>query len=175
MELVRDMQVDVIGLLESDLHRFVYGNRDLTRVMAEELGYVSHGVSYLSPHGYPPSSAPCDQMKLIYSMSISARDRTSIPGEPPCCRSSPSSTRHTTSFRHRTASWLPLYTPRSTYTGRESTYGSRTMARRKMRLTGNCRRPRSPSTSPRRKTSRRSFWATSSRILGTSDHGRTRF
>lgn len=41
MELIRDMQVDVIGLLESDLHRFVYGNRDLTRVMAEELGYVS--------------------------------------------------------------------------------------------------------------------------------------
>lgn len=23
------------------VHRFVYGNRDLTRVMAEELGYVS--------------------------------------------------------------------------------------------------------------------------------------
>jgi len=48
------MQVDVIGLLESDcechplwlltkVHRFVYGNRDLTRVMAEELGYVSRG------------------------------------------------------------------------------------------------------------------------------------
>ncbi|WVQ84587.1 hypothetical protein IAT38_006741 [Cryptococcus sp. DSM 104549] len=39
MELIRDMQVDVIGLLESDLHRFVYGNRDLTRVISEELGY----------------------------------------------------------------------------------------------------------------------------------------
>ena len=39
MELVRDMQVDVLGLLETDLHRFVYGNRDLTRVMVDELGY----------------------------------------------------------------------------------------------------------------------------------------
>ncbi|BEJ12602.1 hypothetical protein CspHIS471_0210620 [Cutaneotrichosporon sp. HIS471] len=37
--LVEEMQVDVLGLLETDLHRFVYGNRDLTRYMAEELGY----------------------------------------------------------------------------------------------------------------------------------------
>jgi hypothetical protein len=52
MELIRDMQVDVVGLLETDcelkvrtmliaVHRFIYGNRDLTRVIAEELGYVS--------------------------------------------------------------------------------------------------------------------------------------
>ncbi|WWC91829.1 uncharacterized protein L201_006776 [Kwoniella dendrophila CBS 6074] len=39
MQLIKDMQVDVLGLLESDLHRFVYGNRDLTRVIAEKLGY----------------------------------------------------------------------------------------------------------------------------------------
>ncbi|ODN89207.1 calcofluor white hypersensitive protein [Cryptococcus wingfieldii CBS 7118] len=38
-DLVQGMEVDVLGLLETDLHRFVYGNRDLTRVMAEELGY----------------------------------------------------------------------------------------------------------------------------------------
>lgn len=37
--LLRDMEVDVVGLLESDLHRMVYGNRDLTRVAAEQLGY----------------------------------------------------------------------------------------------------------------------------------------
>jgi hypothetical protein len=37
--LLNDMQVDVVGLLESDLHRMVYGNRDLTRVAAEQLGY----------------------------------------------------------------------------------------------------------------------------------------
>ncbi|OCF42243.1 calcofluor white hypersensitive protein [Kwoniella heveanensis CBS 569] len=39
MDLIRDMQVDVLGLLETDLHRFVYGNRDLTRAISEELGY----------------------------------------------------------------------------------------------------------------------------------------
>lgn len=40
-----DMKVDVLGLLETDLHRIVYGNRDLTRVLIEELGYVSTGAS----------------------------------------------------------------------------------------------------------------------------------
>ncbi|EIW84131.1 hypothetical protein CONPUDRAFT_119753 [Coniophora puteana RWD-64-598 SS2] len=38
-DIIGDMKVDVMGLLESDLHRPVYGNRDLTRVIAEELGY----------------------------------------------------------------------------------------------------------------------------------------
>ncbi|KAF7975727.1 hypothetical protein HWV62_8699 [Athelia sp. TMB] len=38
-DLVHDMKVDVLGLLETDLHRIVYGNRDLTRVLIEELGY----------------------------------------------------------------------------------------------------------------------------------------
>ncbi|CCM06427.1 uncharacterized protein FIBRA_08688 [Fibroporia radiculosa] len=37
--LVKDMELDVVGLLETDLHRTVFGNRDLTRVMVEELGY----------------------------------------------------------------------------------------------------------------------------------------
>ncbi|GMK59272.1 hypothetical protein CspeluHIS016_0702870 [Cutaneotrichosporon spelunceum] len=37
--LIEEMQVDVLGMLETDLHRFVYGNRDLTRYIAEELGY----------------------------------------------------------------------------------------------------------------------------------------
>jgi len=51
------MELDVVGLLETDLHvripqfrtltlsdmiqRIVYGNRDLTRVMIEDMGYVS--------------------------------------------------------------------------------------------------------------------------------------
>jgi endonuclease/exonuclease/phosphatase family metal-dependent hydrolase len=39
LELIRDMKVDVLGMLETDLHRFVYGNRDLTRAISEELGY----------------------------------------------------------------------------------------------------------------------------------------
>jgi len=38
-DVIRDMQLDVVGLLETDLHRTVYGNRDLTRIAAEELGY----------------------------------------------------------------------------------------------------------------------------------------
>ncbi|KAJ3826969.1 Frag1/DRAM/Sfk1 family-domain-containing protein [Lentinula raphanica] len=39
MNLIRDMELDVVGLLETDLHRIVYGNRDLTRVIIEEMGY----------------------------------------------------------------------------------------------------------------------------------------
>ncbi|KAJ9092428.1 hypothetical protein QFC21_006810 [Naganishia friedmannii] len=39
LELIRDLDLDIVGLLESDLHRFVYGNRDLTRMLVEELGY----------------------------------------------------------------------------------------------------------------------------------------
>ncbi|CAE6519168.1 unnamed protein product [Rhizoctonia solani] len=38
-DLIRDMELDVVGLLETDLHRTVFGHRDLTRVIAEELGY----------------------------------------------------------------------------------------------------------------------------------------
>ncbi|TFY58461.1 hypothetical protein EVJ58_g6408 [Rhodofomes roseus] len=38
-DLIRDMELDVVGLLETDLHRTVFGNRDLTRVMADELGF----------------------------------------------------------------------------------------------------------------------------------------
>ncbi|KAI0926280.1 hypothetical protein AcW1_008492 [Taiwanofungus camphoratus] len=38
-DLIKDMELDVVGLLETDLHRPVFGNRDLTRVMAEELGF----------------------------------------------------------------------------------------------------------------------------------------
>ncbi|KAJ7931407.1 Frag1/DRAM/Sfk1 family-domain-containing protein [Mycena leptocephala] len=37
--VVRDLELDVIGLLETDLHRLVFGNRDLTRVLVEEMGY----------------------------------------------------------------------------------------------------------------------------------------
>ncbi|KAF9234613.1 Frag1/DRAM/Sfk1 family-domain-containing protein [Melanogaster broomeanus] len=38
-DVIKDMQLDIMGLLETDLHRTVYGNRDLTRIVAEELGY----------------------------------------------------------------------------------------------------------------------------------------
>ncbi|KAF8604664.1 hypothetical protein BDV93DRAFT_522363 [Ceratobasidium sp. AG-I] len=38
-DLIHDMELDIVGLLETDLHRIVFGHRDLTQVMAEELGY----------------------------------------------------------------------------------------------------------------------------------------
>ncbi|KIY44119.1 hypothetical protein FISHEDRAFT_51837 [Fistulina hepatica ATCC 64428] len=37
--IANDMQLDILGLLETDLQRTVYGNRDLTLLMAEEMGY----------------------------------------------------------------------------------------------------------------------------------------
>ncbi|QRW03702.1 Frag1 domain-containing protein [Ceratobasidium sp. AG-Ba] len=46
-DLIRDMELDVVGLLETDLHRIVFGNRDLTQVIVEELGYYVG--KYLGP------------------------------------------------------------------------------------------------------------------------------
>lgn len=43
-DLIREMEIDVIGLLESDLQRIIMGNRDTTQFLAEELGmYVDYG------------------------------------------------------------------------------------------------------------------------------------
>lgn len=45
-DLYKDLQLDVIGLLETDLHRSVFGNRDMTQWLAEELGmYADLGPS----------------------------------------------------------------------------------------------------------------------------------
>ncbi|KAF1810652.1 calcofluor white hypersensitive protein-like protein [Eremomyces bilateralis CBS 781.70] len=42
--LLKNMELDVIGLLESDLQRVIMGNRDTTQYLAEELGmYVDYG------------------------------------------------------------------------------------------------------------------------------------
>jgi hypothetical protein len=44
INLIREAEVDVIGLLESDTQRVIMGNRDSTMVLAEELGmYVDYG------------------------------------------------------------------------------------------------------------------------------------
>ncbi|CAI6338961.1 unnamed protein product [Periconia digitata] len=43
-DLMKDLELDVIGLLESDLQRIIMGNRDTTQFLAEDLGmYVDFG------------------------------------------------------------------------------------------------------------------------------------
>ncbi|KAI5467087.1 Frag1/DRAM/Sfk1 family-domain-containing protein [Mariannaea sp. PMI_226] len=43
-DLIRDLEVDVIGLLESDNQRIIMGNRDTTQFLADQLGmYVDYG------------------------------------------------------------------------------------------------------------------------------------
>lgn len=42
--LIKELEIDVIGLLESDLQRIIMGNRDTTQYLAENLGmYVDYG------------------------------------------------------------------------------------------------------------------------------------
>lgn len=36
--LIKDLELDVVGLLETDLHRTVFGNRDLSQFLAQDLG-----------------------------------------------------------------------------------------------------------------------------------------
>ena len=43
-DVIKELEVDVIGLLESDLQRIIMGNRDTTQFLAEDLGmYVDYG------------------------------------------------------------------------------------------------------------------------------------
>lgn len=43
-DLIQELEIDVIGLLESDLQRIIMGNRDTTQFLAEDLGmYVDYG------------------------------------------------------------------------------------------------------------------------------------
>jgi hypothetical protein len=43
-DAIRDLELDVVGLLESDLQRIIMGNRDTTQFLAEDLGmYVDYG------------------------------------------------------------------------------------------------------------------------------------
>ncbi|KAK6543152.1 hypothetical protein TWF694_007071 [Orbilia ellipsospora] len=43
-DLIREMELDVVGLLESDLQRIIMGNRDMTQFLAEDLGmYADFG------------------------------------------------------------------------------------------------------------------------------------
>ena len=40
-DLIKELELDVVGLLESDLQRIIMGNRDVTQFLAEDLGYYS--------------------------------------------------------------------------------------------------------------------------------------
>lgn len=40
-DLLREMELDVVGLIETDLQRIIMGNRDLTQFLAEDLGMHS--------------------------------------------------------------------------------------------------------------------------------------
>lgn len=40
-DLMRDLEVDIFGILESDTQRIVMGNRDLTQKIAQDLGYYT--------------------------------------------------------------------------------------------------------------------------------------
>jgi hypothetical protein len=43
-DVIKELEIDVIGLLESDLQRIIMGNRDTTQFLGEELGmYVDYG------------------------------------------------------------------------------------------------------------------------------------
>ncbi|EMR72823.1 putative calcofluor white hypersensitive protein [Eutypa lata UCREL1] len=43
-DLLKDLELDVVGLLETDLQRIITGNRDTTQFFAEDLGmYVDYG------------------------------------------------------------------------------------------------------------------------------------
>lgn len=43
-DVIKELEIDVMGLLESDLQRIIMGNRDTTQFLAEELGmYVDYG------------------------------------------------------------------------------------------------------------------------------------
>ncbi|KAH9481549.1 Protein cwh43 [Psilocybe cubensis] len=39
LNLIKDMELDIVGLLETDLHRTAFGHRDLTRLIVEESNY----------------------------------------------------------------------------------------------------------------------------------------
>jgi len=43
-DIMKELEIDVMGLLESDLQRIIMGNRDTTQFLAEDLGmYVDYG------------------------------------------------------------------------------------------------------------------------------------
>lgn len=64
-DLIKELEVDVIGLLESDLQRIIMGNRDTTQYLAEDLGmYVDYGPG---PNKHTWGSALLSKFPIINS------------------------------------------------------------------------------------------------------------
>ncbi|KAJ3560934.1 hypothetical protein NPX13_g9132 [Xylaria arbuscula] len=64
-DLIRELEIDVIGLLESDLQRIIMGNRDTTQILAEELGmYVDYGPG---PHKHTWGAALLSKFPIVNS------------------------------------------------------------------------------------------------------------
>ena len=110
-DLIKEMELDVVGLLESDLQRIIMGNRDTTQFLAEDLGmYVDYGPG---PNKHTWGCALLSQLP----------HRQLAP---------------TTCCRRPSASWRPPSTPRSTCTASSSTSSSSTRARRRTPRTAAC-------------------------------------
>ena len=64
-DAIKDLEIDVIGLLESDLQRIIMGNRDTTQFLAEDLGmYVDYGPG---PNKHTWGSALLSKFPIINS------------------------------------------------------------------------------------------------------------
>ena len=64
-DLIKELEIDVIGLLESDLQRIIMGNRDTTQYLAEDLGmYVDYGPG---PNKHTWGSALLSKFPIINS------------------------------------------------------------------------------------------------------------
>ena len=62
---IKDLELDVVGLLESDTQRIIMGNRDFTQVLAEDLGmYVDYGPG---PNKHTWGSALLSKFPIINS------------------------------------------------------------------------------------------------------------
>lgn len=64
-DLIKDAELDIVGLLESDTQRLIGGNRDFTQKIAEDLGmYVDYGPG---PHKHTWGAALLSKFPIIQS------------------------------------------------------------------------------------------------------------
>ena len=64
-DLIKELEIDVIGLLETDLQKVIMGNRDTTQFLAEDLGmYVDYGPG---PHKHTWGAALLSKFPILNS------------------------------------------------------------------------------------------------------------